>query len=176
MSAEHPIRVLFVCTGNSARSIMAEALLRHWGRERFLAFSAGSTPRGEVHPLTLEMLRRHRLPTEGLRNKSWDEFAGQGKADLDLVVTVCDQAAGEACPLLPGTPVQVHWGIPDPAAVQGSQEEQLRAFREAYSALDTRVKLLTALRDDHFIHLREAGMLDELERIHREAEVGTEGI
>lgn len=91
-------------------------------------------------------------------------------------MTVCDQAAGEACPLLPGTPVQVHWGIPDPAAVQGSQEDQIRAFREAYSALDTRVKLLTALRDDHFRHLREAGLLDELERIHRVAEVGTEGI
>lgn len=169
MTAENPIRVLFVCTGNSARSIMAEALLRHWGKERFQAFSAGAHPRGEVHPLTLEMLSRHRLPTEGLRNKSWDEFTGAGKADLDLVVTVCDEAAGETCPVLPGTPVQVHWGIPDPAAVRGSEEEQLKAFRDAYSALDTRVKLLTALRDDHFQHLRESGLRDELERIHKDA-------
>jgi len=172
MSAENPIRVLFICTGNSARSIMAEALLRHWGHERFQAFSAGANPRGEVHPLTLETLRRHKLSTEGLRNKSWDEFSGEGKAELDLVVTVCDEAAGETCPVLPGAPVQVHWGIADPAAVRGTGEEQLHAFREAYAALDTRVKLLTALRDDHFAHLRESGLRDELERIHREAATG----
>ncbi|AXQ27432.1 arsenate reductase ArsC [Solimonas sp. K1W22B-7] len=169
MSAENPIRVLFVCTGNSARSIMAEALLRHWGKGRFEAYSAGAHPRGEVHPLTLETLRRHKLPTEGLRNKSWDEFAGEDAAALDLVVTVCDEAAGETCPVLPGAPVQVHWGIPDPAAAQGDVEVQLKAFREAYSALDTRVKLLTALRDDHFVHLRDTSLRDELERIHRDA-------
>ena len=176
MSAENPIRVLFICTGNSARSIMAEALLRHWGGSRFQAFSAGVHPRGEVHPLTLETLRRHRLSTEGLRNKSWDEFSGEGTPGLDLVVTVCDEAAGETCPVLPGMPVQAHWGIPDPAAAKGSEEEQLHAFREAYSALDNRVKLLTALRDDHFAHLRETGLREELERIHRESRTGALGV
>jgi len=127
-----------------------------------------------VHPLALETLRRHRLPTEGLRNKSSEEFSSSYKYPVDLLVTVCDEAAGEPCPVLPGAPVQAHWGIADPAEVQGGEEEQLKAFHDAYTALDTRIKLLTMLRDDHFRHLRETGLREELERIHREAGVAAD--
>jgi len=132
--------VLFLCTGNSARSIMAEALLRHWGQERFRAFSAGSHPKGAVHPMALETLAAAGLPTEGLRSKSWDEFAGPGAPHLDFVFTVCGNAAKEACPLWNGGPITAHWGVDDPAAVEGPVEDQRRAFVIALRELEARIK------------------------------------
>ncbi len=141
-----PYNVLFLCTGNSARSIMAEALLNFWGRGRFRAFSAGSRPRGEVHPLTLELLRRTHLPTEGTRSKSWNEFSGPDAPKLDFVFTVCGNAAKEQCPLWPGQPMTAHWGIDDPAAGEGgSREERLRAFNRALRELEARIKLFISL-------------------------------
>jgi protein-tyrosine-phosphatase len=137
--------VLFLCTGNSARSILAEVLLEHWGRGRFNGHSAGSFPKGAVHPLALDVLERLHLPTTGLRSKSWNEFARPGAPVMDFVFTVCDQAAGEVCPVWPGNPVTAHWGIPDPAAVQGNEAEQRRAFREAHVVFENRIKLLVAL-------------------------------
>jgi len=140
-----PYTVLFLCTGNSARSIMAEALLNDRGQGRFRAFSAGSKPRGEVHPLTLEVLERANLPTAGARSKSWNEFAGPGAPELDFVLTVCGNAANEACPVWPGQPTTAHWGIDDPAAVEGTKDDQLRAFNQALHELDARIKLFTSL-------------------------------
>jgi len=138
--------VLFLCTGNSARSIMAEALLSYWGRDRFAAFSAGSHPKGAVHPLALETLERNHLPAAGLRSKSWEEFAGAGAPPLHFVFTVCDRAAREVCPVWPGQPMTGHWSIEDPAAAGGSIEEQRRAFNRAFRELDARIRLLTSLR------------------------------
>jgi arsenate reductase len=140
-----PYTVLFLCTGNSARSIMGEALLNHWGRGRFRAFSAGSHPKGEVHPLTLETLRRAHLPVEGARSKSWDEFSGPGAPDLDFVFTVCGNAAKEQCPYWPGQPMTAHWGVDDPVAVEGTRETQLRAFQRVFRELDARIKLFISL-------------------------------
>ena len=143
--ADEVKNVLFLCTGNSARSIMAEALLRQWGGGRFRAFSAGSQPKGEVHPLALETLRRrgnHAL--EGFRSKSWNEFSGPDAPRLDFVFTVCGNAAKETCPLWPGQPITAHWGIDDPAAAEGSEEEKLRAFQRAYLELEARIKLFAA--------------------------------
>jgi arsenate reductase len=137
--------VLFLCTGNSARSILAESLVNHWGKGRFKGHSAGSFPKGRVNPLALELLNDLHLPTEGLRSKSWDEFARPGAPVMDFVITVCDQAAGEACPLWPGRPITAHWGIPDPAAVGGSEAEKKQAFREALRELERRIKLFLAL-------------------------------
>lgn len=137
--------VLFVCTGNSARSILAEALLNGAGDQRFRAWSAGSQPKGEVNPLALRELERLRVPTEGLRSKSWDEFAGPQAPRLDFVFTVCDQAAGEVCPYWPGQPVTAHWGMPDPAAVEGPQEVREKAFRDTAVTLKRRLDLLRAL-------------------------------
>ena len=141
-----PFHVLFLCTGNSARSILAESLLIHWGRGRFRGYSAGSFPKEEVHPRALEMLRALNLPTEGLRSKGWDEFAKPGAPIMDFVFTVCDQAAGETCPVWPGQPITAHWGMPDPAAVDGSAMEQAQAFRDAFRTLENRIKLFVALR------------------------------
>src|SRR5262249_54543249 len=126
--------VLFLCTGNSARSILAESLLNHWGQSRFQAFSAGSHPKGSVHPGALELLKQMKFPTEGLRSKAWDEFAQEGAPPIDFVITVCDNAAGEVCPIWPGHPMKAHWGIPDPAAVEGSDTQVWAAFREAFRA------------------------------------------
>jgi len=137
--------VLFLCTGNSARSIMAEVLLNYWGRGRFRAFSAGSRPKGEVHPLTLETLSRFHLPTEGARSKSWNEFSRPGAPPLDFVITVCGNAAREECPYWPGQPMTAHWGVDDPADVVGTMEEQRRAFNRALRELDARIKLLISL-------------------------------
>jgi arsenate reductase len=142
---EHGYNVLFLCTGNSARSILAEALLNHWGKGKFLAYSAGSFPKGQVHPLSLELLKSMKLPIEGLRSKSRDEFAKPGAPKMDFIFTVCDQAAGEVCPVWPGNPMTAHWGIPDPAAVEGTDGERLAAFRKASRALDTRIKLFLSL-------------------------------
>jgi arsenate reductase len=137
--------VLFLCTGNSARSILAESLLNHWGGGRFRGYSAGSFPKGEVNPLTLELLSALRLPHDGLRSKSWDEFARRGAPPMDFVFTVCDQAAGEVCPVWPGNPVTAHWGIPDPAAAEGTHAQRMAAFHDAHRRLDARIKLFVAL-------------------------------
>jgi arsenate reductase (thioredoxin) len=142
--------VLFLCTGNSARSIMAEAILNSKGRRTFAAFSAGSQPSGTVRPEALRQLAASRIPTHGLRSKSWEEFAKPGAPKLDFVFTVCDNAAKEACPLWPGKPVSAHWGVPDPAAVKGTEEEVKRAFRDAFSILERRINLFLALPLDSF--------------------------
>jgi arsenate reductase len=138
---DRPYNVLFLCTGNSARSILAESLLNHWGRGRFRGFSAGSSPKGQVHPLAIELLEWTRLPTEGLRSKSWDEFATADAPLIDFVITVCDNAAGETCPIWPGKPITAHWGVADPAAVEGDAE-RAAAFRMALTELEARIKLL----------------------------------
>jgi arsenate reductase len=140
-----PYNVLFLCTGNSARSVMGEVLLNYWGRGRFRAFSAGSHPKGQVHPLALDVLERSHLPTEGLRSKSWNEFATPDSPPLDFVFTVCGNAAQEQCPHWPGQPVTAHWGVDDPAAAEGSEEEKRRAFRRAFRELDARIKLFVSL-------------------------------
>ncbi len=137
--------VLFLCTGNSARSVLAESSLNSRGRGRFRAFSAGSHPTGKVNPFAIELLTRMKLPTGGLRSKSWDEFAAPGAAPLDFVITVCDNAAGEVCPVWPGQPMTAHWGVADPAAVTGSDLEKTAAFREAFRVLDRRVELFVSL-------------------------------
>jgi arsenate reductase len=137
--------VLFLCTGNSARSVMSESLLNHRGAGRFRACSAGSHPTGRVNPLAIEQLERAGIPTAGLRSKSWDEFAAPGAPHLDFIFTVCDNAAGEACPLWPGQPVTAHWGVPDPPAVGGSEDDQRKAFHEAFVTLARRIDLLVDL-------------------------------
>jgi arsenate reductase len=143
---EQPLyNVLFLCTGNSARSLLAEVLLNHWGNGRFRAFSAGSYPTGTVNPLALETLQRHHLPTAGLRSKSWDEFATPDALPLDFVFTVCDNAANEVCPVWPGQPMTAHWGVPDPAAVAGSLVERTQAFRDAFRVLENRIKIFVNL-------------------------------
>jgi arsenate reductase len=136
--------VLFLCTGNSARSILAESILNH-PTGRFRGFSAGSHPKGAVHPLALALLERMGMPTEGLRSKAWDEFARPGAPLLDFVFTVCDNAAGEVCPVWPGQPMTAHWGQPDPAACEGTDLEKINAFREAFRILQRRIELFTAL-------------------------------
>lgn len=149
--------VLFLCTGNSARSILAEALLNHLGGGRFRAVSAGSQPKGEPHPMALEVLRAHGIPASGVRSKSWHEFAGPDADPIDLVITVCDNAAGESCPVWPGRPIAAHWGIEDPAAVEG--EGQRKAFEQAMLYLRNRIGLLLALPDDAIdqLALRQIG-------------------
>lgn len=137
--------VLFLCTGNSARSILAEAFLNYRGTDKFRAFSAGSHPAGEVNPLVLELLENCDIPVTGLRSKSWEEFAAPGAPKLDFVFTVCDKAAGEVCPVWPGQPVTAHWGVPDPACVQGTRVEQMRAVQEAFRILERRISLFMSL-------------------------------
>ena len=146
--AARVLNVLFLCTGNSARSILAEAFLNSAGRGRFRGLSAGSHPAGKVNPLALELLEKHGISTAGLRSKSWDEFAMAGAPELHFVFTVCDNAAGEACPFWPGQPVTAHWGVPDPAAVQGSDEEKRKAFMAAFGQLSTRIRLFLNLPFD----------------------------
>ncbi|MCW0210560.1 MAG: arsenate reductase ArsC [Achromobacter sp.] len=143
-----PFNVLFLCTGNSARSILAEGLLRGLGGERFQAFSAGSTPKGEVHPLALATLSAFSLPTDGYRSKSWDEFAAPGAPKMDFIITVCDNAAGEVCPVWPGQPMTAHWGIPDPAAYEGTEGERRKAFQDAARVLKRRLELFLSLPID----------------------------
>jgi arsenate reductase len=140
-----PHNVLFLCTGNSARSILAEAILNHKAKDSFTAYSAGSHPSGTVRPEALAQLADAGLPTTGLRSKSWDEFAGPATPRMDFVFTVCDNAANEACPLWPGQPMTAHWGIPDPAAAAGTPEEIARAYRDAFTILDRRISLFLAL-------------------------------
>lgn len=145
MSADRIYNVLFLCTGNSARSILGEALMNHIGEGRFHAFSAGSTPKGQVHPLTLQTLRRAGIATEGLRSKPWDEFATADAPQMDFVFTVCDNAAGEACPVWPGQPMTAHWGIEDPAAVTGPDFRQEAAFDDALKYLRNRIAAFMSL-------------------------------
>lgn len=137
--------VLFLCTGNSARSILAEGLLNKLGAGRFQGFSAGSQPLPRPNPLAIETLERNGCPVGELRSKSWDEFAAPGAPEMDFIFTVCDNAAGEACPLWPGRPASAHWGIPDPAAVEGDDAEQLAAFGQAYNAMHARISKFVAL-------------------------------
>jgi arsenate reductase len=156
--------VLFLCTGNSARSILAEALLPRWGAGRFKAFSAGSQPKGAVHPLALETLAANHHPTEGFRSKSWNEFAAPGAPVMDFVFTVCGNAAQEVCPVWPGQPVSAHWGVDDPAAVSGTEAEKRRAFRRAYLELEGRIKLFTALPIEKLDLVALKRHLDEIGR------------
>ena len=156
--------VLFLCTGNSARSILAEALLNHWGRGRFRGFSAGSFPTGRVNPHALALLERMSIPAEGARSKSWDEFAVPGAPPLDFVITVCDNAAGEVCPAWPGHPLTAHWGVEDPAAATGSEVDITSAFRHAFNALEHRIRAFTALPVGSLEHLKLQQQLDEIGR------------
>ena len=137
--------VLFLCTGNSARSILAEAILNREGKGKFVAYSAGSQPKGSVHPFAIELLKKLNHPTEHLRSKSWDEFAGRGAPEMDFVFTVCDNAASEVCPVWPGQPMTAHWGVPDPAAAEGSEAERRLAFADAYRQLSNRISIFTSL-------------------------------
>ena len=169
--AEREFTVLFLCTGNSARSILAEALLNYWGKGRFRAFSAGSRPKGQVHPVTIDVLRANRLPVDHLRSKSWDEFATADAPPLDFVFTVCDRAADEVCPTWPGQPMTAHWGIFDPAEVHGTDEEQKRAFNKAFRELDARLKIFTSLRLDMLDKLALQRQLNAIGQMHREPEL-----
>jgi arsenate reductase (thioredoxin) len=167
MTTNRIYNVLFLCTGNSARSILAESLLNTLGHGKFRAFSAGSFPKGQVHPTAVELLRRMNLSTENLRSKSWDEFAAPGAPPIDFIFTVCDNAAGEVCPVWPGKPMTAHWGIADPAAAQGTDAEKAFAFRKAFKELETRIKLLTSL---------PIGSLDTLALQSRLREIGRHDI
>ena len=158
-----PLNVLFLCTGNSARSIMAEAILRKDGGDRFRAFSAGSMPKGSINPFALKVLASYGYPVDGLTSKNWQVFAGPDGSKLDFVLTVCDNAAGEACPLWPGQPLTAHWGIEDPAAVEGSDIDKERAFVIAFRYLKNRISLLTSL---------PVASLNRLALTHRLQEIG----
>ena len=160
--AEKAYNVLFLCTGNSARSIMAEALLRHWGPGKFRSFSAGSQPRGKIHPMALKVLNNHHHETSGLYSKSWDEFAGPDAPKMDFVFTVCDNAAGETCPVWPGQPMTAHWGIEDPDRTYQNQEEEYRGFLKAYYELDARIKIFTNLPLSGLDRLTLQQQLDEI--------------
>jgi len=156
--------VLFLCTGNSARSILAEAYLNTRGRGRFSGYSAGSHPTGKVNPLALEILQKNRIDTSNLRSKSWDEFARPGAPRMHFVFTVCDQAAGEVCPVWPGQPVTAHWGVDDPARVEGTDAEKRQAFLRAFAVLSTRINLFLNLPLDKFGRLIVISKLDEIGR------------
>jgi arsenate reductase len=160
-----PFNILFLCTGNSARSILAEAIMNQLGRGLFRAYSAGSFPKGEVHPMALDLLRKSGHDVSDLRSKSWDEFAGADAPQMDFVFTVCDNAANEVCPIWPGQPMTAHWGLPDPAAVEGSEVEQRLAFADTYKMLSNRIRAFTSL---------PISALDELTLQHRLNEIGHE--
>ena len=158
------MNVLFLCTGNSARSILAEAYLNSAGGGRFVAHSAGSHPTGKVNPFALELLQKNRLDTQRLRSKNWDEFAWPGAPRMDFIFTVCDNAAGEACPVWPGQPMTAHWGVADPAAVQGTDDEKRRAFLRAFTELATRINLFTNLPLDKLDRLALKKKIDQIGR------------
>jgi protein-tyrosine-phosphatase len=143
--AERIYNVLFLCTGYSARSILGESIVNQLGQGRFRGFSAGSQPKGEVHPYSLDLLSSLRFPVDGLSSKSWDVFAAAGAPPMDFIFTVCDDAAGEACPAWPGQPMTAHWGVPDPAAAQGTEIERRAAFRQAFAALENRIRIFLSL-------------------------------
>jgi arsenate reductase len=162
---DRPFNVLFLCTGNSARSIFGERLIERWGQGRFRGFSAGSHPRGEVHPLALEILRRNNYLTDGLRSKDWAEFAEPGAPEMDFVFTVCDKAAAEVCPVWPGQPMTAHWGVPDPAEVAGDELSRLMAFRTAFRELENRIKIFVSLPFASLDRLKLQKRLDEIGRV-----------
>ena len=164
--SQMPMNVLFLCTGNSARSIMSEVMMNAMAKGRFIAHSAGSMPTGTVNPFAIELLQKNRLPTEGLRSKSWDEFAAAGAPPLDFVFTVCDNAAGEVCPMWPGQPVTAHWGVEDPAAIEGSEEDKRKAFFRAFTTLQRRIELFLSL---------PLAKLDKLSLQQRLNEIGRSG-
>jgi len=157
-----PYNVLFLCTGNSARSILAETILNAEGEGKFRAYSAGSFPKGEVNPHALALLKALDFPTGHLRSKSWDEFAREDAPQMDFIFTVCDDAAGEICPVWPGHPVTAHWGMPDPAAVEGSEAEKVHAFRNTFRMLSNRIRIFTALPFDKLDRLKLQKHLDEI--------------
>ena len=159
---DRPLNVLFLCTGNSARSIMSEAMMNAMGAPRFRAFSAGSQPTGRVNPFAIELLQKNRLPTDGLRSKSWDEFAQPGAPQLDFVFTVCDSAAGEVCPIWPGQPMTAHWGVEDPAAAEGDDALKMLAFRKAFRELENRIKIFASLPIRSLDKIRLKSKLDEI--------------
>ena len=159
---DHQYHVLFLCTGNSARSILAEALINHWGKGRFVGYSAGSRPAGRVNPIALELLQHMQLPTGGLRSKSWDEFAAPGAPPLDFVFTVCDNAAGEQCPFWPGQPMTAHWGVEDPAAVEGTDTEKWLAFRKVFRELENRIRIFVNLKISSLDRLSLHNRLQEI--------------
>ena len=162
--AEKRFNVLFLCTGNSARSIFGERLIERWGQGRFKGFSAGSHPKGAVHPLALEILRRNNYLTDGLRSKDWAEFAEPGAPEMDFVFTVCDKAAAEVCPVWPGQPMTAHWGVPDPAAVEGDDTQKMLAFRKAFRELENRIKIFASLPIRSLDKIRLQAQLDEIGR------------
>lgn len=166
-----PFNVLFLCTGNSARSILAEAYLNAAGKGRFVAYSAGSHPGGKVNPFALELLQKNRIDTAGLRSKSWDEFARAGAPALDFVFTVCDNAAGEVCPIWPGQPISAHWGVNDPAAVEGADADKRRAFFRAYTELSARINLFLNLPLDKLDRLVLKKKLEEIGKAGSETRV-----
>jgi arsenate reductase len=165
-----PQHVLFLCTGNSARSILAEVLVNSMSGGRFIAHSAGSQPTGRVNPFAIELLQKNRMPTDGLRSKNWDEFAAAGAPRLDYVFTVCDNAAGEVCPVWPGQPVTAHWGVEDPAAVTGDDDEKRRAFLRAFTTLKRRIELFLALPHGKLDKLALKQRLDDIGRSGASAE------
>jgi arsenate reductase (thioredoxin) len=157
--------VLFLCTGNSARSILAEVQLNELGRGKFQAFSAGSHPNGTVNPFAIELLQNNGFSTRGLRSKSWDEFAVEGAPVMDYVITVCDQAAGEQCPFWPGQPMSAHWGVPDPAAIEGTDEQKRRAFRDTAAIMRKRIELFTALPASSLDRMSLKSKMDEIGKV-----------
>jgi arsenate reductase len=165
MAKARPYRVLFLCTGNSARSILAESVLARLGAGRFVAYSAGSSPKGAVHALALELLEHEGYPTQGLRSKSWDEFDVPGAPALDLVITVCDHAAGEVCPVWPGRPLTAHWGLPDPATVDGTPAERKAAFAATLEALRRRIGALVELPIESMDRMSVKRSLDAIGRL-----------
>lgn len=164
-----PFDVLFLCTGNSARSILAEAYLNAKGKGRFVAYSAGSHPTGKINPFAIELLQKNRIDTSGLRSKSWDEFAAANSPKLDFVITVCDNAAGETCPFWPAQPIAAHWGVQDPAAAQGPDEVKRRAFLNAFAELSTRINYLLALPIEKLDRLTLKTKLDDIGRRTRDS-------
>jgi len=171
--SRQPFNVLFLCTGNSARSILAECLLRHLGEGRFNAFSAGSFPKGQVHPLALKLLTEQGLPIDGLRSKAWDEFVRPDALVMDFVFTVCDQAAGEVCPVWPGQPITAHWGIPDPAAVTDDDSgTAMLTFRDAFCMLEHRISLFLALPIASLDRMALKRQVDAIGRVDSDANKG----
>jgi arsenate reductase (thioredoxin) len=162
--------VLFLCTGNSARSILGEVLLNHLGKGQFQAYSAGSHPAGEVNPFAIELLQKNKLPVESLRSKSWDEFSAPDAPQFDFVFTVCDNAAGEVCPVWPGQPMTAHWGIDDPAAATGSDADKRKAFATAFTQLSRRISLFISLPVEKLDKLSLQHQLDDIGRLREKGE------
>ena len=170
VSKQRPLNVLFLCTGNSARSIIAESVLNRLGMGRFKAYSAGSHPLGHVHPYALDLLRKTNYDTSILRSKSWEEFAKEGAPELDFVFTVCDNAANEVCPIWPGQPMTAHWGLPDPAAAKGTEVEQRLVFADTMRMLNQRIGIFVSLPFDKLSKLSLKARLDEIGQTQAEAD------